>query len=262
MPSRSFRNALGVLAFVAVFLLAFAAGASRAQEITGRIIAIAAKDYDPTKSVAGPSLAGLRVGIDQRGIAIGADVRSWWVNIGANVMAYSDYKATFGGSFQAVTFSVYRDAERYIYDVRDGTGAVKNETGEVIAEGRLRTAGNWLAIPGKTGTTFKFEAYGSSVKATWPDTEPGEFAFLSLNQTHDWTISDDRFLFLAEVSQLGRPTLFVRLPESITRASFVTVPKGDLDLFGYRIVAPADGGKVKFQKGAVVDCSGCTSAKL
>lgn len=254
------RNAIAVLASV-VFLLVCTAGSNRAQVVTGKVIAVASKDYDP-RSGTGPSLNGLTVSIDQRGIASGPALRSWWVNITSNVMAYSDYKADFGGSFHAVTFSVYRDAERYIYDVRDGTGAVTNEKGEVIAEGRLGTAENWLAIPGKMGSTFRFEAFGPSVAAVWSGAKPRDFPVLSLNSAHDWTIKDNHFSFLAEVQPLGRPTLFVLLPESIVRASVITVPKGGLDLFGYRITAPADGAKVKFQNGAVIGCSGCTSRKL
>jgi hypothetical protein len=199
------------------------------------------------------------VSLDERGIARGPDVRSWWVNMTANVMTLE--LATLGGSFQAVTFSVYRGTDGYIYDVRSGTGTVKNEKGEVIAEDSLRAAGDRLAIRGKVGTTFKFGAYGALVKAAWPDPQPGDFASLSLNRTDQWMIEDDHFSFLAQVYRLDKPTLFVCLPESIARASIITVPKGDLDLFGYKIAAPADGGKVKFQKGAVIDCSGCTSTK-
>jgi hypothetical protein len=246
-------------AIIVLCVVAFQTALAAGSESRGYVSVTS--DCGPTGG-AGGSLVGKTASIDNRGIASGPPLCSGWDNISSNVMTYSDYEAAFDGFFDAVTFRVYRNAERDVYVARAGIGAVKNEKGEVIAEGRLQTAENWLAIPGKMGATFRFGANDSSVKAVWSDAKPEDFALLSVNSMHDWTIKDDHFSFLADVKSMFGPTLFIRLPESIVRASVIIVPKGNLELFGFRITARADGAKVRFQKGTVIGCTGCTSKKL
>jgi hypothetical protein len=259
------RSAIGTGAVLAVVLslgLFLTAGLTPAQEMTGKVISVAGKGYDPLKGGEGPSLSTLGpVSLDQRGIVRGTNALSWWVNIAANALSYSDYKAGLAGSFEALTFSVYRETNRYIYEARGGSGALKNEKGDVIAEGKLGTTEDWLSMSGKEGTTFKFGEYGGPVESAWGNLKPGEFATLELTNTDEWRIEDARFSFLLEVRQLGRATLFVRLPESIVRASIIKLPKGDVVLFGYRIAASEDGATVKFQHGAVIECQGCKAGK-
>jgi hypothetical protein len=114
----------------------------------------------------------------------------------------------------------------------------------------------------KKGTTFTFKAFGNPVSAIWSDTIPGEFAKLTLNKTQEWGIENEHFIFLLELYQLGRQALLVRLPESIVRASIITLPAGQFTLFGYLIDAAKDGAIVKFLHGKATENVGCTVSEI
>jgi hypothetical protein len=245
---------------IVIFVLALATGL-RGNAQGSSYIAAASKDYDP-KSGGRPFLPGgadYMIGDDGIAVSFG-NVRSWWITTTATLTTYSDYRTTLNGSLTDATFSVYRDPERKrtVYDSRNGSASVENAKGQVIAVGWLTTLEDWLAIPGKKGASFKFESYSSPVTASWSGREPQYFATLSLNSTNDWTITDDRFAFLSEITTLNSPTAYVLLPESITRAAVINVPKGDIDLFGYVINSIVEGAQVKFRKGIPIECIKCS----
>jgi hypothetical protein len=190
---------------------------------------------------------------------------SEWVNLPMSVTTYSDYKADLGGRFDGVTLYIYPTQSPNIHRLKvinGGTGNVTNEKNEVIGEGQLGTVENWLAIPGKMGANFRFEMHNAPVSATWTAAPAKSLPLLSLSRENDWTIKDEHFSFLAELSHHYQGSIVVLLPESIVRGSIIVIPKGAFTLFGYRITAQADGAKVRFQRGAVTLCTGCISKKL
>jgi len=218
--------------------------------VTRKITALAAVSLIVLASAVGPARAQVACG---SGMVSGAE------NMNMGVSTYKDYDANLRGIYYNVTFNVCSNNKRLVYSAVSGNGSVSNEKGDTISGNGLQTIDDLLAIPVKQGATFKFAAYGAPADPIWSDAKPKDFVSLTLRGAQDWTVDDAHFAFALEVRI---PRLIVLLPESVTRASVITIPQGTVTLFGYRITAPASGAKVKFQKGAVIGCTGCTSRKL
>ena len=226
----------------------------------GEIISVGPKD--PISS--NMSLRGLTVGLDRKGIVFGNDnVRSWWEEISANAMAYSNYKAEIKGNFEGVTFSVYRNDEgRYIYSVLTGHGFLKNESDKIIAQGDIEDSSDWITIVAQKGATFKYKPQRTKVETKWGNETPIEFANVTLRNNDEWVIENDNLRFLMEVYSLNRPTLFILIPDSIVHASIINLPNGNFDLFGYKIITTENGAKVKFHRGIASECSKCSIQEI
>lgn len=138
----------------------------------------------------------------------------------------------------------------------DGDLAIENQKGEIIAEGKAEIEEGCIALRGKKGASFEYDSQTSKMDLRkWSDKEPGKFAKISMTK-NQWTIGNDNFFFLMHDQVMGRTTEIL-LPESITRASILTLPKGNHELFGYKIKAMKDGARVKFLRGIIVECNDC-----
>ena len=174
-------------------------------------------------------------------------------------------KAEITASFTGVSFFARVGEEGYpIFEVTGGTGTIKNKEGKVISQGTLSSDHGFIILCAAKGVSFEFEPEAAKVTdKRWEDQRESTFAKLSLERGRKWTVQDDEFRFLMEVTSLDSPpTISVLIPESIVRASVITLPQGTLTLFGYRIRAAKDGATVKFLHGKITERAHCEVAKL
>jgi hypothetical protein len=161
------------------------------------------------------------------------------------------------GEFKGVSFWATDGGRKFTAE--GGSGALKNEKNETIAEGNLETIDEALAIKGKSGSVFVHEAKGDAfADDAFTKQEPKEFASLELRQGNLWTLKDAKFYFVLEVQNLNRPQIVPSLDRSLARASVIALPKGTVKLWGYSITVEKDTGTVKFAHGKIVEASDAT----
>jgi len=168
------------------------------------------------------------------------------------------------GFFKGVSFwAKIGEGGKRIYSVSGGSGTLKNEKEEIVAEGKLEDKEGYIAIRSRKGGSFEYKPQTTKVTSTkCTETEPSQFATMSLDKQNRWLLTDSNFFFLMKAGGTFSPTIQILFPESIVRASVITLPSGKFELFGYRIKVPKDGARVKFFHGIVVENSNCTVADI
>jgi len=160
-------------------------------------------------------------------------------------------------NFENVSFSATTTADGRVQFVPSagGSGTLKNERNQTIAQGDLSVRGRTLVINGKTGATF---AYGVKEEAfadnAFPMDEVKEFASIELTKGNRWALKDANFYFVFELPS-GRPELVLNLDNSLGRASIITLPRGVVRLWGYAITVEKKTGTVKFAHGKIIEAS-------
>lgn len=162
--------------------------------------------------------------------------------------------AQMTGEFRHVSFLATDGGKKF--SAVGGSGTLKNEKNETIADGNLENIDEALAIKGKSGAAFIYQAKGEAfADDAFSKQEPKEFASLELSQGNRWTLKDAKFNFVLEVQNLNRPQIVPSLDRSLARASIITLPKGVLKLWGYTVSVEKESGTVKFAHGKIIEAS-------
>ncbi|MFA4944985.1 MAG: hypothetical protein WC789_09830 [Lentisphaeria bacterium] len=160
--------------------------------------------------------------------------------------------ADVSGSFKGVSFWATDGGRKFV--VSGGTGVLKNEKGEVVAEGTLKTVEGCLTLAGKKGSTFAYKASAEAfANDAFPKEPPTAFAEVEYTEAGTWVTKDAKFLFVLEVPALNAPQVKVELDKSLARASIIALAKGNYTLWGNVIEVGEGGGSVKVQGGSVVE---------
>lgn len=152
-----------------------------------------------------------------------------------------------------------------------GHATLKNDkTGQIIADGDIKTVERWGSVNASKGAIFTCAptqgqvSFGESKSKTTPI-----YAALEFSPPDQWKTLDDNFYILSEFVQTGPLTvqdlagkgeavqLVFNLERSITRASVLTLPKGEHILFGYRINVQDTSGQITFRLGKVIAHENC-----
>lgn len=140
-----------------------------------------------------------------------------------------------------------------------GTSVLKNEKGEVVADGEVIHVGGFLALKGKAGSSFVHTPDRAKIlEQKYPKQTPTTFAQVELRGTNDWVLRDDDFLFLLEVPNLTVPVLQTPLDRSLARASILQLPQGVFNLWGHELTVGAGGGTVKVTYGDITEVKNAT----
>ncbi|MBN2269873.1 MAG: LysM peptidoglycan-binding domain-containing protein [Sedimentisphaerales bacterium] len=161
------------------------------------------------------------------------------------------------GTFRNVSFLATDGGRKFI--AAGGSGILKNDKNEVIAEGDLKNVDEFLTIKGRKDASF---VYNPKTNAFSPDTfskeAMKEFASIKLGEGNLWTLNDANFLFVLEIPILNQPQIVPALDKSLARASLITLPKGSFTLWGYLVTVEKDKGTVKVAHGNIVEASNAT----
>jgi len=156
------------------------------------------------------------------------------------------------GSFEGVSFLATDGGKKF--EALGGTGVLKNEKGEVVAEGALKTEGGVLILRAKKGSAFAHRAATAPfAEDAFPKDPPRVFAEIEVTESTSWLIKDANFVFVLEIPALNVPRIEVQLDKSLARAAVISLPKGNHTLWGYTVKVGEGGGTIKFQHGAIVE---------
>lgn len=187
------------------------------------------------------------------------------VSIGEMVMAQAirvssmNYKATsvdkkITGFFEDASFVT----EGGLYAVKSGKGELKNEKGDDLARGQLETVEDLIAVKAIKGARFEFAPTPESVLIKkWGAEKPKSKAVLTFTADNKWSVDSKDFYFLMKGTGTFSSLLHILVAESILRSSVIKLPKGDIQLFGFKINAPGEGAEVTFEHGEVVAHTKC-----
>ena len=157
-------------------------------------------------------------------------------------------------SFKGVSFWATEGGNKI--EASGGTGVLKNEQGEIVAEGELGSIGGFLTVNAKKGATFTHTpSFESLQKENWPKEVIKDYSIVELTKVNQWSLRDSSFLFLLEVPMLNIPQLNVATDKSIARTSVVLFPEGTIKLWGYKVAIGKGGGNLKFKHGKIIDGS-------
>jgi hypothetical protein len=135
-----------------------------------------------------------------------------------------------------------------------GNGTLKNEKGSVVAQGDLKPVDKTMTSAAKKDATFVHAVAKTAFPADSFSSDPVmEFAAVEFGDGNQWTIKDDKFVFVLEVPNLNQPRIVVALDKSLARASVITLPKGKFNLWGYPIEVSKGTGIVKFRHGSLIN---------
>jgi hypothetical protein len=137
----------------------------------------------------------------------------------------------------------------------EGSAVLKNEKDETVADGDLSCVDGFVAACGKKGVAFAFTPLaGPLPENTWLKGKVKEFAAVELTKANTWSLKDNNLYFFIEmpVVTLG---INILLDASLARASMISFPKGDYNLWGYTITIGEGGGRLKFLYGKIIDGS-------
>jgi hypothetical protein len=161
------------------------------------------------------------------------------------------------GEFTGVSFWASNGGKSF--DVSGGSGTLKNEKSELVAQGDLQTVDKVMAIKATTGATFVCKPSTDAFAADAFSTDPvNEFASVELGDGNQWTLKDAKFQFVLEVRVLNQPQIFVALEKSLARASSITLKKGTYSLWGYTVTVEKATGTIKVAHGKIVDATDAT----
>ncbi|MGB2937773.1 MAG: hypothetical protein WBD05_06200 [Phycisphaerae bacterium] len=170
------------------------------------------------------------------------------------LLAALNCSAEVTGEFKDVSFWATDGGRKFI--ASGGTGTLKNEKSETIAEGELKDVDETLTIRGKRGASFVHQAKTEPFAAdAYSKKEVTEFATVEFGEGNRWTLKDQNFLFVLEVPMLNRPQIVPSLDRCLARASLITLPKGVVQLWGYTITVEKERGTVKFAHGKIIEAS-------
>lgn len=156
------------------------------------------------------------------------------------------------GEFKGVSFWASNGGKSI--EPSGGNGTLKNEKGTVVAQGDLKPVDKAMTIAANKDATFVHAAAKSAFPADSFSSDPvKEFAAVEFGDGNQWTIKDDKFVFVLEVPNLNQPRVVVALDKSLARASVITLPKGKYNLWGYPIEVSKSTGMVKFQHGCLIN---------
>lgn len=161
------------------------------------------------------------------------------------------------GIFKGVSFWATQGGRKFT--ASGGTGVLKNEKGEIVAEGKLANIEGLLVIKGKENASFVHEASKQAIKEnSCPKGLENKYAQVELAEDNRWILKNKNFYFVLEIPMLNRPQIVPALDKSLARASMITLPKGTFKLWGYTITVEKPKGIVKFAHGKMVDISDAT----
>ena len=156
------------------------------------------------------------------------------------------------GEFTGVSFWASNGAKSV--EPSGGNGTLKNEKDIVVAQGDLKPVDKTMTIAAKKDATFVHAAAKAAFPAESFTSNPvKEFAAIKFSDGNQWTIKDDKFVFVLEVPNLNQPRIAVALDKSLARASVITLPNGKYNLWGYPIEVSKGTGSVKFQHGSLIN---------
>ena len=156
------------------------------------------------------------------------------------------------GEFKGVSFWASNGGKSM--EPSGGSGTLKNEKDTVVAQGDLKPVDKTMTIAAKKDATFVYTAAKTAFPADSFSSDPvKEFAAVELGDGNEWTIKDDKFVFVLEVPNLNQPRIAVALDKSLARASVITLPNGKYNLWGYPIEISKGTGMVKFQHGCLIN---------
>jgi hypothetical protein len=162
------------------------------------------------------------------------------------------------GEFKCIE-DVRMSAQGYTFDVACGDGVLKNGIGETIAKGDLSNIEKGLAIRGRSGASFTFQAAGEPfADDAFSKDEVTEFASVLLSPGNQWTLKDANFYFVVEIKKMDlthQTQVIFSVNKSLARASVITLPKGVVRLWGYTITVEKETGTVKFAHGRIVEAT-------
>lgn len=140
-----------------------------------------------------------------------------------------------------------------------GTGEITTRDGKVIGKSDVTPHGNWVGIHGLKGAQFSYEpSFDRIAFIKKSKSRSTSYASLSYDRKKSWKISEENFIFLVPAgSILYHCTPKIDFAKSITRASLITLPSGNFNLFGYTVKCSVNGGTVKFNRGTIVESTGC-----
>ena len=162
-------------------------------------------------------------------------------------------QARLKGEFRGVSFWAADGGKRIM--VSGGSGILKNEEGQIVAEGPLETVAGALVVSGRQGATFVHRPGKKALaKGVFPQEVPQRFATVELREGNRWILRDAAFHFVLEVPKLAQPRIQVNVESSLARASTITLPRGSYHMWGYAITV-ASTGSVTFANGRVVKTS-------
>ncbi len=167
------------------------------------------------------------------------------------VIAYQS-AADVTGEFKGVSFWASNSGKSI--ELSGGNGTLTNEKGTIIAQGNLKSVDNAMTISASKDATF-VHAVAKTVFAedSFSSAPAKEYAAVQFGDGNQWTIKDDKFVFILEVPSLNQPQIVIALDKSLARASLITLPKGKYNLWGYPIEVTKDTGIVKFQNGCLIN---------
>ena len=160
--------------------------------------------------------------------------------------------AKITGEFQGVSFEAYARSDGGLrFSAAGGSGTLRNEGNEVIAEGGLATVDQALMIRGNRDASFYHVARTQAfADDDFADQAVEGFAAVQLSESSRWTLKDDDFRFLLELPHgLGTPLIVPNLDRSLARASIITLPEGTVSLWGFAITVESENGTVTFARG-------------
>jgi hypothetical protein len=161
------------------------------------------------------------------------------------------------GNFDGVSFwaTTSPDGKRQ-FSAEGGTGTLKNDKGEIVAQGQLTTKNQSLGINGRSGASFGYEPKTATFADNiWPNKEETEFALVEMSAGNRWTLKDDNFYFALEIPALNRPQIVIDLDKSLARASIISVPNGIVRLWGYTVKVEKSRGVVRVMHGKIVEAT-------
>jgi hypothetical protein len=175
----------------------------------------------------------------------------------ATMLLAASLNADVIGVFKNVSFWAAEGGKKI--EASGGSGILKNEEGEVVADGALTSVCGMLVIKGLQNSSFVHNpAKKPFPKSTFPRELPNEFARIDLTKGNRWVVRDTTFYFVLEIPKLNAPQIAVNLDKSLARASIVTLAKGSYSMWGYLVAVTEVRGSVTFANGKVIKASHVT----
>jgi len=157
-------------------------------------------------------------------------------------------------SLQGISMSRLDDE----YIVSGGSGTVTNGRGEVIAEGDVANRGGFIAMRLTSGASFQHVPTAMQISLEkWNGRNEENFARVTYGGDGRWTVDNNSFFLLMQSPNMMAAVGSVLPDESLVRASLITLPAGEWNLFGYTIAVSEDRATVKFLHGKIVESADC-----
>ncbi len=146
--------------------------------------------------------------------------------------------------------------------VSSGSGTLRNDIDEIIADGAVETMGDVAAaVRGRRDASFFFDPTPTAPpEDTFAGLPTTPVANVALGADGLWRLLDDHFMVLMVPASLG--SLEIAMDKSVARASRLTLPRGVYQMWGQEVTVQQDVATVTVTHGEIAVKSGAAVRSL